>query len=302
VHEIPQFDAFIAIDWSGAARHYDGIAAAMCEAGRSAPTLIDPPARHWSRSTLAKWLEDRLRSGRRLLIGLDFAFGFPFEPGIGYLGGKARRIRNIFSLWSLIETKSGGEADFGCARFISDPDYEQLFWKSGKMPEQWIARKRRTEYACADATHTRPDTPYKLLHSKQVGKASITGIRVLHKMRSRNHHFVAIWPFETVSQSAIVEIYPTLFRKIATGSIAKLRSLEALNPALTKFSSRTLRYAESPDLSDHETDALLSAAGLRFIANDPRIWSPDELNSKTVQREGWIFGCNARFGSTWFSD
>jgi hypothetical protein len=287
---IPQFDTFIAIDWSGAARHYDGIAVAICGRGKTAPELVEPQGRRWTRSAVAGWLEDLLSEGRRLLIGLDFAFGFPFEAELGYLAGQAPEVADVFALWSLIERKSIGDPDFGCLRFINNPSYRPLFWTAGPKPQHWIERKRRTEHACVEATQTRPDTLYKLLHSKQVGKASITGIRVLNHVRSRKGHDVAIWPFETVRTSAIVEIYPTLFRKMATRSIAKLRSHTDLNQALARVGSRPMPRTARRELSDHETDALLSAAGLRWIADDPGTWTPADLNSTFARREGWIFG------------
>jgi hypothetical protein len=62
-----------------------------------------------------------------------------------------------------------------------------------------------------------------------------------------------------------------------------------LNRALKKLESRQVSRA-STILSDHETDALLSAAGLRFLACKRETWSHPELESPRVQREGWIFG------------
>jgi hypothetical protein len=290
--EIPEFDTFIAMDWSGAMGRYNGIAVAICEAGEGAPRLVEPRgSRSWTRSAIAKWLEDLLDRGGRNLIGLDFAFGFPFETEFGYLGGYAPGVNDVFKLWSLIEAHSCGDPDFGCAKFICRPEYETLFWKSGKRPQNWIERKRRTEHACAENTGTRPDTLYKLLHSKQVGKASITGMRVLHHVRSRKAaDRVAIWPFEKVRSSAIVEIYPTMIRKIANGSIAKLKSATELNQALRNLDSRPLARPAKQNLSDHETDALISAAGLRWIARNPKVWSNAVLRSRIVHREGWIFG------------
>jgi hypothetical protein len=43
-------------------------------------------------------------------------------------------------------------------------------------------------------------------------------------------------------------------------------------------------------LTDHETDALVAAAGLRFIAGDPAIWAPKRLDALAKRAEGWIFG------------
>jgi hypothetical protein len=289
--DIPQFETFVAMDWSGATGRYNGIAVAMCKTGRSAPRLVEPRgARFWTREAIAAWLEDQLDRGGRYLIGLDFAFGFPFETNLGYLGGRAPGVDRIFTLWSLIESQSCDDPDFGCARFIANPAYEDLFWKSGTRPANWIERKRRTEYACAEKTGTRPDTLYKLLHSKQVGKASITGMRMLHQIRSRKGDRVAIWPFEAVHRSAIVEIYPTMFRKIASGSIAKLKSASELNEALAQIGSRPFAHGGRQTLSDHETDAVISAAGLRWMARNPNVWTHRELRSRTVKREGWIFG------------
>ena len=148
----PEFEAYIAIDWSGAAGSYDGIAAAICQNGRSAPTLITPGSGRWTRREIAEWLKRRLSEGQRLLIGFDFAFGFPFEPNLGYLGGRVPGINNVFALWSLIEAKTCGEPDFGCLRFVKDPDYTSLFWTAGPKPERWCERKRRTEHACARYT------------------------------------------------------------------------------------------------------------------------------------------------------
>jgi hypothetical protein len=283
-----EFDAFVAMDWSGASGDYDGISVAMCLAGRVAPKLVSPRGPRWSREEAAEWIKEHVGRRQRLLIGLDFGFGFPFED-TGYLGGQAPDIDDIFALWALIEAKSAGEGDFGCNRFLNDLEITRLFWKRNAKPGLWVERKRRAEYACAETTGTRPDSLYKLLGPKQVGKASITGMRVLNHLRACKGDCVAIWPFETPRTSVIVEIYPTMFRKLATRSIAKLRSRADLNRALAVLGSRPIPVTRSP-LSDHETDALISAAGLRYAARDPKVWTRPELDSPRVQREGWIFG------------
>lgn len=286
----PQFDTYVAIDWSGAGGQYDGIAVAICQAGSSAPRLIRPRGGvRWTRSEVAEWISDRLKGNQRLLIGLDFAFGFPFEEAnVGYLGGRLNQVDSVFALWKWIDEASCADPDFGCRAFTNDPRFAPLFWKSGQRPETWRPRKRRTELACATATQTQPETVFKLIGSKQVGKASISGIRVLHHIRIRSEGAVSFWPFEKLSNSAIAEIYPTLFRKLATGSVKKL-SARDLNTALPTFGSQKMP-ATRANLSDHETDALISAAGLRSIASNPKTWSFPELTSDRVKREGWIIG------------
>src|SRR5262245_12703573 len=125
---VPEFDAFVAIDWSGAAKNYNGIAIAICRNGKTAPRLVHPRGKRWTRTEAAQWLNNLLTKGDRFLIGFDFAFGFPFESECGYQGGQARDVDDIFGLWSLIEHKSGDAADFGCHSFVNDSDYSPLFW------------------------------------------------------------------------------------------------------------------------------------------------------------------------------
>jgi hypothetical protein len=58
-NKVPEFDGFVAIDWSGAVRNYDGIAVAMCRPGRAAPRLIQAPGVRWTRKTIADWLKSQ---------------------------------------------------------------------------------------------------------------------------------------------------------------------------------------------------------------------------------------------------
>jgi len=281
------FDSYIAIDWSGADGPYTGIAVARCEPGRRAPQLVRPRAGRWTRTAIAAWLDRELASGRRLLVGFDFAFGMPFEPGLGYLAGAAGGCTDAFALWELIEAASAGAPDFGCAPMILDSRFAPAYWRAGKQPAAWVLRQRRSEIACAAATRTRPECVFKLIGAKQVGKASLTGIRVLRDVRSRHRDRAAVWPYEPVGdKSALVEIYPTLFRKATAGGLAKLRTREQLNAALKGFGSRGVRQDQ---LTDHDTDALISAAGLRHFTAE-RHYRLDATGDQRVRREGWIFG------------
>jgi hypothetical protein len=282
---IPKFDAFVAIDWSGAKGKYDGIAVARCRRGRSAPELVGA---RWTRTAIAAWLIEQLKGPQRLLIGLDFGFAFPFEDRLGYLGGTAPQIKDAFALWAHIERKSCDDVDFGCSAFTLG--HKSLFWRTGSKPRGWVERKRQAEHVCFERTRTRPDTLFKLIGPKQVGKASMTGMRVLHHVRSSVGRAVSVWPFEQVRSSAMVEIYPTLFRYLATRRIDKL-TFETLNDALGAFGSQRIRGTSR--LSDHETDALISAAGLRHLAGNSDAWALPRKESAQIRREGWIFGVGA---------
>lgn len=269
------FDAFVAIDWSGAAPGYTGIAVARCVPGEGAPKLVRPPGRRWTRTAVADWLTAEIHSGQRLLVGLDFAFAMP----LGCIAAES-----AFALWDLVEAAADSETDFGAAAVPHDPRLAPLYWSSGTMPAGWRERRRATELACIASTGTRPETVFKLIGAKQVGKASLTGMRVLRHLRHVNQGRVSVWPFEPAAGSVLVEIYPTLFRRRAAGTLAKLRTARELNAALRALGAAGVRAG---DYSDHDTDALISAAGLRHLC---RSGVSCPVVSGDVAREGWIFG------------
>ena len=280
------FDGYIAIDWSGADGRYAGISIARCAPGGGGPRLVAPAAARWTRTAVAEWLGDALRSGRRLLIGFDFAFGMPFESGLGYLGGAAPGVADAFALWDLIDAASADAPDFGCAPMVADPRFAALYWRAGRRPGRWTARQRHAERACGTATGTYPECVFKLIGAKQFGKASLTGIRVLRAVRTGNRRAVSVWPFESAGQGAVmVEIYPTLFRKDAAATVAKLRTREELNGALRRLGSRGIGRST---LSDHDADALISAAGMRDYIERRAYMLGDAADP--IRREGWIFG------------
>jgi hypothetical protein len=280
------FDSYIAIDWSGADGRYGGISVATCAPGSTAPRLVPPDGGRWTRAAVAGWLDGELKSGRRLLIGCDFAFGLPYEEH-GYLAGAAPELADIFALWDAIDDASAGAGDFGCAPVLADPRFAPLYWQRGRQPAAWILRQRRAERACAAATGTHPECVFKLIGAKQVGKASLTGIRVLRHVHLHNRSRLAVWPFEPIgTKSVLAEIYPTLFRKQAAGTRAKLRTRQALNAGLRRLGARGVA---ARTLSDHDTDALISAAGLRRAMGEGSGWLAQPIDPR-VRREGWIFG------------
>lgn len=283
-----KFERFIAIDWSGAKRGYKGIAVAICEAGNKAPVLIGPPKARWTRSDVADWLSAEAETGSRTLVGFDFAFSMPYEA-VGYLDGAAGTLESAYALWDCLENAACGAPDFGCIPIVRDRRFSRLYWTNGRTPKRWILRQRRTEIECAEATSTRPETVFKLIGSKQVGKASLTGMRVLRHVRSNACGRVGIWPFEDTADKKLimVEIYPTLFRKRAAHGLSKMRTAGALNAALRVLNSR--EFASKGRITDDETDALISAAGMRYFTHQG-LFQLRHIKDEQVRREGWIFG------------
>jgi hypothetical protein len=278
------FDRFIAIDWSGA-KPAKGIAVAEAGAGSAPPSLVRPPAgaRSWSRRATLDWLLGRLDGSERLLIGMDFAFSLGCDRRGRFIAGDAG---TAFDLWGLVDAAGAAEEDFFGGAFATAGRHRHRFWHRGARPAGFDPCRRLTETACTQGS---PESPYKLIGAKQVGKGALAGMRVLKALRERGRGRVGVWPFEPVGDgSAVVEIYPRLFLRRCGWGNGKVRDRAGVNWCLARLGSRPLRPAPEP-LSDHDTDALVSAAGLRTLAAAPRAWSPP-LPERARRQEGWIFG------------
>lgn len=134
----------------------------------------------------------------------------------------------------------------------------------------------------------KPYSNFNLVGAAQVGKSSLTGMRVLHRLTGR----IAVWPFDPLppSGSVVVEIY-TAIAAMAGGrraSRSKMNSLADLNDALAALGSPPIKGAGPID--DHSADALLAAAWLRTAAPREELWRPAGLNEEIARTEGWTFG------------
>ena len=69
---------------------------------------------------------------------------------------------------------------------------------------------------------------------------------------------------------------------------AKMRSHEELNAALASLGSMPVK-GHGP-IDDHSSDALLTAAWLRRVADEPGRWAPSALTPDLARTEGWTFG------------
>jgi hypothetical protein len=89
--------------------------------------------------------------------------------------------------------------------------------------------------------------------------------------------------------SAIVEIYTRIYLRRAGLSGVKLRTRADLNLALKGLGGLPARLPFEPN--DHQTDALVTAAGMRLVARtEPRAFDPVGLTAEIAKSEGWTFG------------
>lgn len=290
---IDAFDSCWAIDWSGARSGYRGVAVACARAGTPVVTAVPPPPgfAHWTRSALVERLAAEIAGGERMLIGFDFAFCFAqaSRPALGLAPDWSLR-----EVWAEVERRCAADPDHYGGTFVTTA-VPGTYWRSGKQPVGWDEGLRRVDLRARDGAGVRPESMLKLVGTKQVGLASLAGMRALHALGAAAGPRLAVWPGPVrPGQSVVLEIFPTLFRRAALGRVAKIRDAATLAQALAWWQARTApdRDVDRPGaISDDLTDALVSAAALRQISQ-----APDALadpRDPAAALEGWIFGVSS---------
>jgi hypothetical protein len=293
-----EFEHFAAIDWSGAAgeRHH-GIAVALCGQGDEPPRLIPPPRRgerRWSRGEVLDWLLGKLPEST--LVGLDLGISLPFADLGAFFPGWSDSPASARALWTLVDAVCEADKHLAANSFVDHAELSRFFRRHGGREGDLFGadgtpggpgRFRVTERAQRKCG-CNPYSNFNLVGAAQVGKSSLTGMRVLHRL---GRH-LPVWPVDPLPRtgSAIVEIYTSL-AAIAAGRRAgqtKLRNYEDLNLALAALQSRPV--GGSGVIADHASDALLTAAWLRQAAPKREYWHPKLMTPQIAQTEGWTFG------------
>ena len=283
-----RFSRFAAIDWSGqAVARPKGLALAVAEAGDAAPALLRPE-RGWTREELADWIS--AQAGEDMLIGLDLSPAFPFLDADAYFPGWADSPKDARALWALVERITADDPHLGSGSFVAHAEALRHFRQRGTLGDLHPPGRGRLRL-CEHGQRAMGLSPYScfnLVGAAQVGKSSLTGMRVLHRLSGK----VPVWPFDPLPErgAVVVEIYTTLAAREAgvRRGISKLRDGPALDAALGALNSRP--HDPLARYDDHATDALLAAAWLRQAAHRPALWQPEGMTHSVAQTEGWTFG------------
>ncbi len=278
-----RFRSTVAIDWSGAkGRRHKGIAVAEAR-GSDAPRLIRP-GHIWSRTELLDWLLDRAAT-EPTLFGFDFSFAPPFLERGAYLPGEQNVPTNARDFWAYVDAMSDDE-DLGAASFLERTHRRHFYFGIADGIKADFVRFRRCDAELNAQGGRKSASAYDAIGAAQVAKASFSGMRLLHRFDGK----VAIWPMDPLPDkgSAVVEIYTRIYISNAGLPGKKLRSADELDAALAAIGSPPALLDHTP--SDHETDALITAAGMRALFADPRAFAPSGLTPEIARTEGWTFG------------
>ena len=279
-----RFDTFVAIDWSGAkGKKHKGIAVAEARRGTSAPLLVRP-GHVWSRTEVLNWLLEKAND-EATLFGFDFSFAPPFIERGCYLPGEAGLPDDAKSFWSYVDRVSLSE-DLGAADFLETLHRRHFYFGIADGVKADFVYFRQCDAALNRQGGRKTASAYDAIGAAQVAKASFAGMRLLNRLSGT----IPVWPVDPLpaTGSAVVEIYTRIFLRRAGTDGRKLRNSGDLDLALMGLGSKPARLAFVP--TDHQTDALVTAAGMRNFIADPAAFAPVALTPDIARTEGWTFG------------
>lgn len=228
----------IAIDWSGAAsevaqrRH---IVAASVRDGR----VIAVTAGR-TRTEVAQWLSATASLSAPMFVGLDFSFSVPAWFA------RSHDCDSIDAVWALVSER--GE------QWLAE--CPSPFWgRSATRCELETADRYRVCEQRLRAQGRQPKSVFQIAGAGAVGTGSLRGMPWLAWLRARG---VSIWPFDDVGTCTALEVYPSLYAKVATNDSAGRAAHLAPLPA----SVLGAHEREAAIASDDAFDAVVSALAM----------------------------------------
>ena len=277
------FTRAVAIDWSGAkGTRHKGIAIAETRPG--APPRLVKPTHVWSRFEVMSWLV-REAAKEPTLFGFDFSFAPPFVERGCYLPGEDVPA-TAREFWAYVDEMSD-DPDLGAASFLEQVHRRHFYFGIADGVKADFVHFRQCDQQLNRMGGRKTASAYDAIGAAQVAKASFSGMRLLHWL---DGHPFAIWPMEDLreGESAVVEIYTRIYIRNAGLPGKKLRTAAELNVALTALGSLPVRLRTTP--TDHQTDALVTAAGMLAHLDNPAAFDPPGLTPEIARTEGWTFG------------
>lgn len=331
---MPLFNSYVMVDWSSSTRpakwppNNDSIwwaavqdrSVTVKRKGEYQKRFIPPAetivAHERTRCSALEHVTDfirrELRVNRRVLVGFDFAFGYP----LGFLEHLVPPIASARapSLWEWFAKKdelkneptnandrfavaAALNATYGDPRARPGPFYlnrKEVIPKSAKgvqarRPDPWPkhlpAQHRQTDLKAGEGN---PASVWKLMGQDSVGSQVLMGLRALHELRSTFSKRLVVWPFDKGfqcpatdqldQQIVIVEIYPSLLHRYIT---LHQEDHEVKDRAQVRLNARAFARL---DREHHDL--------FRALFGRPEV-SVDCDWTRVAHEEGWIFGAGA---------
>ena len=285
------FDKIVGIDWSGAMDEcrYRQVQVAEYHPGKGTVHLVGPlrnPAAAWSRNDVLAYVQHEIRESK-VLIGLDFAFAYPYCDRQAYFPVEPGPPQDFQQLWDTVEQHCNGTNDLYGGPFFrgQDSSFREYFLYQTFTGNNYRERFRVTDQQARTDWNLNPSSPFKCVGPGQVGTGSVAGMRFLHNVRQATN--ASIWPFDVngpPDRSTVVEIYPRLFLRLAQNAGVE-PTANNTNQLCGHFGANLQNPPMNP--TDDQRDALVSAAGMGWLVRQEPNW---QVPACAATYEGWIFG------------
>lgn len=254
------FDVYIGIDYSGRDKPDKPLASIqVClSASKSGPHFVENPfgkTKNWSRTDLARWLDQTLEESAPTVVGIDHAFSFPQSYFV------EKRLRS----WDAF------------LRHFERTWATRTKWVRDAMPNPKPYRNR--ELRLTEKWTSSAKSVFQLDGIGAVGKSTHAGLPWLLDLRKKFQGRVHFWPFDGLfgweGKSVVAEVYPSIFRKRYREDIQKKFKEVKLSTDMQDAAAVCwwLKDFDQRDLLSHYFDPPLT-----------------EKDQKCVIREGWILG------------
>jgi len=294
----PLFDAYIIVDWSAAAKPVTGANSIWIGVrARRDPGFAsyNPPTRLQARRLIHDLASEFVRRSQRVLIGFDFALGYPAGTADALeLDTRTRspwRAMHDYLSAHVVEREDNANDRFALAAGMNEVMTRGAhpFWGSppSRTCETLAARKgdfarseSLPEHRCAEAWvrstfKARPKSVWQLLGAGAVGSQSLLGIATVADLRARIPG-AQLWPFETGpgpmtanrlenTPCVLAEIYPsTVSVTPKTGEILDRAQVRMLSERFESLDSAGILGGafDFPDsISDREIHKIIAEEG-----------------------------------------
>jgi hypothetical protein len=284
------FNAYVMVDWSAASKPTTGADSVWIGVlkrdvrFRFAFESHNPATRKEAEALINTILEDRARHRDRVLLGFDFALGFPrgLAAGLNLPGDEP-----WLSVWNQIDRMVTDKADNTNNRFgVASEINRRLtggpfpFW--GCPPRDALTtlqpKKQRPhgpddipEFRHAELAAKGAASVWKLYYNGSVGGQTILGIPVARRLKLARGDRLKVWPFETGWKAlteadlagvdvVMAEVYPSLIKTTpAAGEVKDLAQVRGIAEHLARLDEQSrLSALFGPD-KDTAADVVVEA-------------------------------------------
>jgi molybdopterin-guanine dinucleotide biosynthesis protein B len=233
------------------------------------------PSRFAAENALVALIKQTRQAGESLLLGFDFAMGYPKGFATRLTGQPQAR-----AVWRWLESQITDSPTQANNRFAVADAINRHFGGQGPFwghPQgqsfTHLSPRKAVDYAAlgfaerrqVELVVPRAQPVWKLFTTGAVGGQSLMGLPMIHRLSQT--HGAAVWPFDALADVTVAEVYPSLLapavtKALAQGGIKDKVQVRLLAQALWRLGQQGQLgglLAEAPDAVRAEEGWILGA-------------------------------------------